>query len=448
VTLARVNSVLAGSGLIFLQGTPNYDSLSSTSLYSYPTLAAYQPDGTKAWEVLGWESTPPSGAYSYRDFFSPVLLSDDKLLSVTRRVTFLTTDVGFVNVNSASQDFHDETLVEEPYYGTQITLSFGDPDQKRGRFVVGIEERFEIFEVTSGARLVSVPFSEHKITSMFHTFGPAIGTFPPPFWSFLLDENLVWPYDGPTYLDLYGPTGWDESYDADPRDGAKWYGEPSATSPHFVTDTGVVGLISPPANVPRSAYLYEAVAHETSVDPPSPINRFTPVLSSNRSLVIFPPTGTINPVRTNAKRDWNASGSTDWYSWSGGTHANGWRSNVTLTGAEYLTNERRLWEARNWQGDVAWRHFLEFSSIGVSTITSESFARPCCGAGRMVIAYQVNGTRRLRVVNDMTGELIEDVTMTVDPASWISPNTFRSVILCGGVTIVIANGGIFGIYPA
>ena len=412
-----------------------------------PTLPAYLPDGSLAWELKGWETTPSEGDFHYRDFFCPVMVYSGRLLSITRRVRLLELDYGTASFNTLTEEFYDEEILltdGHPHYGTKLTLTPTFPT-RRMRIVDKVENRFEVFDMASSQRLVSVPFHEQKLKSLFHTVGENVGVLPPPYWSWLSNENYVYPYDGPTYLELYGPTGYDEAiYDADPRDAGGDYYIDSNLNLCVRKATETMERFEGSL---RSFYRYHAVERETEIDPPEARNLFGPVLSTDKSLVIFPQgggtgLGIFSTVQSAKKRAW-AAGSDSICSWTGGNQGNGWLHTVTMTGSEFQTFTRRIWEARRWDGSVAWQHYLEFTV----TVTSLDFgAGCCCGGGRLVIPYTLNGTRRVRVVNDATGLLVEDVALTI--ADGLAPGTPRQTILCGGVAILVTDGSIHEILPA
>lgn len=416
-----------------------------------PTLPFYNPDGSVAAELKGWETTPSAGEHHYRDFFCPLMIYAGKLLSTTRRVTLLELDYSAAVRVTTSVDFYDETITlsggEHPYYGTQITYTPESPlPPRRMRIVVGVEDRFEVFRLADFSRQVSVPFHTDKLTSLFHTLGEHVGILPPPFWSHLEDTTYVPPYDGPTYLDLYGPEGYDlATYDQDPRPLGDYYID--ANLGLCISKTGIAGTYESGAPQLRSFFRWEATERESMWDPPAVLNLLGPILSSNKTLIIYPQNGTnglslFSTTLTPKKRAW-AAGSNAFSTWTGGNQGNSWQHTLELTGSRYQTAARRIWEARRWDGSVAWEHTLELTG----TVTSLDFrGGQCCGGGRLIILYTLNGTRRLRAVNDSTGALVEDIALTIGDGT--TPGTPRQTILCGGVAIIVTDGSIHEILPA
>lgn len=513
------------------------------ALHYLPTLVAYTATGAKAWEVLGWERTPDEPPYHYRDFFSPRMLHDGKIYTMTVRLTFETIDEEWAIINRVDIGFnHDDAydmtvdnirVTGVPY---QIEYLLQEMLPRRSRRIVGIQTFFEAYSVESGVRLTSTPLVP-QIKSKFVTRGEYKGELPPRH-AITLTMNLpnggsltmeqygqvaeavlgypiagYWPHAS-TYFDrleagdfyaygLYSDGGqqvppvwfspslpWAEGRperDIDYLEGDPYYDPYNnrgysriRTAPKYGTGYGPdpVGYMewgcSGDANdngsadtvvcPPPTAWLYDAVWHETHYDLPHVSNYAEPLMNTTGNLLIFPPLHPLGSALTLSGRKFEFSpGSNDYYSWSGGNLANRMNHFCSLEHPNWKTADRQVWEARDWSGNVIWTHTIERSEFG--SVWTHEWARPACGGGELHIVYRINGGKpRLRRVNDSTGGLISDQELDAPSTPGDTGGIPHEVILAGDVTLfttrehwdldedtwefsVVGKPAVYGIYP-
>jgi hypothetical protein len=451
-----------------------------------PGMVAHKVDGSRAWEVKGWEQADDegggAGAIQTRDFYSPLLAHNGRLAVITRRARFLTIDITEIQATSTFEDFFDTSILltsGHPYYGTRsYPAGFVEGETMRARVLISVEDRLEIFTATTGEKTASQPLTAVKITSKAHYPGANLGTETGAYWTYLLDDTFIFPYTGPTYLDLYGPVGPQPPIEPYEQGRTDYYTQPwllpfsrkiasgnynpettrrstfsagarGANPSWFVFSSGEMAVAGPSGWSLRR----EAIEFETSADAPLLFDKARACVSTSGSLLIFGPVDTIpapaldeggDILLAGARRDFGTAGviandeeDNPIASWSGGNFANGYRHNVTLGGP--YNNSRRWVEARSLTtGEVAWRHEIPVAA-------APKFSHPCCGGGRLYLHYVVSGVHRLRVVDDTDGSLIGDSAVTLESGS--GPNDPRFVILCGDVALAVTDGIILSILP-
>lgn len=430
-----------------------------------PALVGYRPTGEIAWEVRGWDHLP-DGEFSFRDFYTPIMIVNDMIVVRVLRQRFHTIDFDFRAYRRVARqliyhgttEYPDWTIEWEWHYASMGTWVVDETTPVRGRIAAGSEALLEFFTLdgqkvlpasspsrrqvaaphTPQWKLAGVPFwpAATKIRSLYHVPGSWMGDLPPEHYVWIDDfdshpgvpmEALVgdaeiglpedpWWHDlrqdGPWYpLSIFRPPH-PASVVSEPTDrlraGERWIVSQAGVigDSHYPEPIGLGGWVhgyhhpnTDDSEVRVSSFSsekYESRQHHHISDPPDVVGRTEPIASSNRGLLIFWPRAGSKSTAAGQIREWT-EGSTDTHEWAGGNQANFWMHQVTMTGEAWQPG-RVYWEARRLigpgLGDVVWRHTMTFDPAAASTLY---FSRPCCGAGRMVVAYRLSGQHRLRV---------------------------------------------------
>lgn len=483
----------------------------------FPSLCAYNLDGTKVWEVKGWEAVEDDGPYHTRILYNPRVARDGKLYCQSLRLVYkdiVEDHVQLDKIESAWNNIpgdpnrHPTLQPDAVYYadnGWQPFISVLTTEwivegfiTKKSRRLVTARVMFEVYDVNLGEQIISFD-AQPELTSKFPTRGEYQGVLPPRYGTtygpfsqtdqamldaaktlFGYTTATYWPAastyfteleDGNYYAyGLYsngvitGPTApdfrvtpvWDvlnqkPGVDLDILEGDAYYdtsnnqgynrvrqippapgtlptipsGYPGAGSTGTtwcaLDDQNNNGSLEDHDLPPPSAFLYETVWNKLSFDMPNVTNWADPIMSSDMSLLIFPPSsiGLLPPYPIPgstyldfSKFDSAGAGSDEYTSWSGGTIRNRMLHSVKITHDDWKLDERLLWRAYNWSGELVWTHRLEASEF--ETIETHGCSRACCGNGIMRIHHRINdGKIRERLVDDTTGLLISDKELTV-----------------------------------
>jgi hypothetical protein len=437
--------------------------------YNIPTscLSAFDLEtGQRLWDHPGW-TVPFADGQHTREFFTPLLVRTEEILVVTRRAKFLDVDIDYKTFAGESylvplpgQGLFPDAFDEWWRNTGVITDENLHPNcvSRRCRICVSVEDSLEVFSLLDGTRLASTLLSPLKITSMGHRPEAFVGEDPGPHktYDYASQAGVPHPFAGRPTRPEASNNYYSMAVLAPRAQLEVSVGTISGTAVDNAVDQASAWLVDKDGFIyrngsPGTTYENKFVARrfDTSADAPLLFDKLNPVLSSDGEIVIFPPRtysaamydGDSRMVLAGAKRDWDPHGIIDaetGVSWSGGSVSNGWLSDVTM-GPDW--NKGTLWFfGFNVSGGEAWRHKFQYNPA-----QSISWARPCCGDGKLQWAYKLAGVSRLRLIDERTGELIDDYALTV--MSGLSPGTPKHLMLCQQASVLVTDSAVFSILP-